>query len=73
VLPGNSSVNMAQHATKEEAEFSVDPTDAPIDGLHSNHMICVYSRSMSIPQLWKDLTEFVQGSYELRVSCKLEE
>jgi hypothetical protein len=30
-LPGNSSVNTVQHATIEEAVFSVDPTDAPID------------------------------------------
>jgi hypothetical protein len=30
-LPGNSYVNMVQHATIEEAVFSVDPTDAPID------------------------------------------
>jgi hypothetical protein len=30
-LPGNSSVNTAQHATKEEAVFSVDSTYAPID------------------------------------------
>jgi hypothetical protein len=30
-FPGNSSVNTVQHATIEEAVFSVDPTDAPID------------------------------------------
>jgi hypothetical protein len=30
-LPGNSSVNTVQHATIEEAVFSVDPIDAPID------------------------------------------
>jgi hypothetical protein len=30
-LPGNSSVNTVQHATVEEAVFSVDPTDVPID------------------------------------------
>jgi hypothetical protein len=38
-LPGNSSVNTVQHATIEEAVFSVDPTDAPIDWLDS--VICV--------------------------------
>jgi hypothetical protein len=40
-LPGNSSVNTVQHATIEEAVFSVDPTDAPIDGLDSDHVIYV--------------------------------
>jgi hypothetical protein len=37
VLPGNSSVNTVQHATIEEAVFSVDPTDMPMDLLDSNH------------------------------------
>jgi hypothetical protein len=40
-LPGNSSVNTIQHATIEEAVFSVDPTDALIDWLDSNHMFTV--------------------------------
>jgi hypothetical protein len=52
VLPGNSSVDMVQHATIQEAVFSVDPTDAPIDWLDSDHMICVYCRSMSVPRLY---------------------
>jgi hypothetical protein len=30
-LPGNSSVNMVQHTTIEEAVFSVDLTGMPID------------------------------------------
>jgi hypothetical protein len=30
-LPDNGSVNMVQDATIEEAVFSVDLTDAPID------------------------------------------
>jgi hypothetical protein len=30
-LPGNSYVTTVQHATIEEAVFSVYPTDAPID------------------------------------------
>jgi hypothetical protein len=30
-LLGNSTVNTVQHAKIEEAVFSVDPTDAPID------------------------------------------
>jgi hypothetical protein len=48
-FPGNSSVN----ATIEEAVFSVDPTDAPIDWLDTDHVICVYCRSMSVPRLYK--------------------
>jgi hypothetical protein len=40
-LPGNSSVNTVQHAVIEEAVLSVDPTDAPIDWLDSDHVICV--------------------------------
>jgi hypothetical protein len=52
-LPGNSSVNMVQHATIEEAVFSVDPTDAPIDWPVSDHVICVYCRSVSVPWLCK--------------------
>jgi hypothetical protein len=51
-LPGNSSVNTVQHATIEEAVFSVDLTDAPIDWLESGHVICVYGRSMSVPRLY---------------------
>jgi hypothetical protein len=38
-------------ATIEEAVFSVDPTDAPIDWLDSDPVICVYCRSMSVPRL----------------------
>jgi hypothetical protein len=52
-LPGNSSVNTVQQTTIEEAAFSVVPTDAPIDWLDSDHVICVYSRSMSVPRLYK--------------------
>jgi hypothetical protein len=40
-LPGNSSVNTVQHATIEEAVFSVGPIDAPIDWLDSYHVIRV--------------------------------
>jgi hypothetical protein len=42
MLPGSSSVNTVQHAAIEEAVFSVDPTDVPIDWLDSDHLICVY-------------------------------
>jgi hypothetical protein len=52
-LPGNSSVNTVQHATIEEAVFSVDPTDAPIDWLDNDHVICVYCSSMSVLRLYK--------------------
>jgi hypothetical protein len=41
-LPGNSSVNAVQHATIDDAVFSVDPTDVPIDWLDNDHIICVY-------------------------------
>jgi hypothetical protein len=49
VLPGNSFVNTIQHAIIEEAAFSIDPTDAPINWLGSDHVICVYCRSMFLP------------------------
>jgi hypothetical protein len=40
-LPGNSCVNTAQHATVQEAVFSVDPTDATIEWLDIDHVICL--------------------------------
>jgi hypothetical protein len=52
-LPGNSTVNTVQHATTEEAVFSVNPTYMPVDWLDSDHVICVYCGSMSVPQLCK--------------------
>jgi hypothetical protein len=52
-LPGNSYVNTVQHATIEEAVFSVDPTAAQIDWLDSGYVICVYCRFMSVPRLCK--------------------
>jgi hypothetical protein len=45
-LPGNSSVNTVQHATIEEALFSVHPTDASIDWLDSGHVTCVCCMSV---------------------------
>jgi hypothetical protein len=30
--------------------FSVDPTDSAIDWLDSDHVICVYCRSTSVPR-----------------------
>jgi hypothetical protein len=56
-LPGNSCVNTVQHATIEEAVFSVNPTDAPIDWLNSDHMIYVYCRSVSILRLYNESRE----------------
>jgi hypothetical protein len=53
-LQGNSSINTVQHATTEEAVFSVDPTDAPIGWLDCDHVICVYCRSVSVPRLHND-------------------
>jgi hypothetical protein len=52
-LPGKSSVNTVQHAIIEEAVFPVDPTDEPIDWLDSDHVICVYYSSISIPRQYK--------------------
>jgi hypothetical protein len=52
-LPGDSSVNTVQQATIEVVAFSVDPTDAPIDWRDSDHVICVYCRSMSVPRLYE--------------------
>jgi hypothetical protein len=40
-LPGNSTVNTAKRATIEEAVFSVRPTDAPIDWLDSDQVMCL--------------------------------
>jgi hypothetical protein len=55
-LPGNSSLNTVKHTTTEEAVpavtshnggerqrdvFSVDPTDATIDWLESDHVMCL--------------------------------
>jgi hypothetical protein len=57
VLPGNSSVNTVQHATLEEAVFSVEATDEPVDCLDSGHVICVYCRSMSVPRLYNESRE----------------
>jgi hypothetical protein len=53
VLPCNSSVNTVQHTTVEESVFSIDPTDEAIDWLDSDHVICVYSMSMSDLRLYK--------------------
>jgi hypothetical protein len=69
-LPSNSFVNTVQHATIEEAVFSVDPTNAPIDWLNNDQIICIYCRFMSVPWLRvhnvnRDL--YVQGELELGV------
>jgi hypothetical protein len=56
-LSGNISVNRVEHSTIEEAVFSVDPTDAPIDWLDSGHVIYVYCRSMFVPRLYNESRE----------------
>jgi hypothetical protein len=48
---GNHAIEVG--TTTEEAVFSIDPTEAPIDWLDSDHVICVYCRFMSVPQLYK--------------------
>jgi hypothetical protein len=40
-LPGNCAINTIQQAAIEEAVFSADPTDSPIDWLDSDHVIRV--------------------------------
>jgi hypothetical protein len=52
--------------------FSVDPIDAPADWLDSDHVICVYCRSMSVLRLYKQVAEFVEVSYEAVVSWRSE-
>jgi hypothetical protein len=52
VLPGNSSVNTVQRIAIEDSVFSVGPTNMPIDWLDSDHVICVYCRTMSFPRLY---------------------
>jgi hypothetical protein len=53
---------MVQHATIEEAVFSVDPNDAPIDWLDSDHVTCVSC----------DACPF-RGYITTAVSCKFRE
>jgi hypothetical protein len=50
-------IHTVQHATIEEAVFSVDPTDGPIDWLDSDHVIYVDCRSMSVPRLCSESCE----------------
>jgi hypothetical protein len=57
VLPGNSFVNTVQHAAIEEAVFSVDPTDASVHWLDSDHLICVYCRAISVPWIYSESCE----------------
>jgi hypothetical protein len=52
-LPGNA-VKMVQHAIMEEAVFCVDPTNAPIGWLDSDHVMYVYCSSMYVPRLYNE-------------------
>jgi hypothetical protein len=56
-FPGNSSVNRVQHPAIEEAVFSADPTDIAIDCMESDHVICVYCTSISVPWLYDERCE----------------
>jgi hypothetical protein len=47
--------------------FSVYPADVTIDWLGSDHVICVYCRSVSIPWLYKGVTI---RSRQLRVTSQ---
>jgi hypothetical protein len=55
-LPGNSFVNTMQHATIEKAVFSRSDQRA-IDWLDSDHVLCVYCRSMSVSRLYNESRE----------------
>jgi hypothetical protein len=46
-FPRGRILGKVGYATIDEAVFYVDPTDDRIDWLDSDHVICVYSRSMS--------------------------
>jgi hypothetical protein len=37
-----------------ETVFCVHPTAAPVNWLDSDHVICVYCRSMSVPGLYNE-------------------
>jgi hypothetical protein len=56
-LPGISSINMIQHTTIEEAVFSVDLTDVPVDWLDSDRGRCGYCTSTSILWLYNESRE----------------
>jgi hypothetical protein len=51
-LPGNSSISTVQQATLEEAVFSENPTEEPIDWLYNNPVLYVYCISMSVPRFY---------------------
>jgi hypothetical protein len=61
-MPSNSFVNTIQHAKIEEAVFSVDPTEAPIDWLDNDHVRCASCDSCPI-----------RGYITRAVSCKYRE
>jgi hypothetical protein len=55
-LSGKSSVNTVRHTIIENAVFSVDSTDTPIDWLDNDHVTSVYYSSMSVLRLYNILT-----------------
>jgi hypothetical protein len=65
-----SAVTSHDSGQRPRDVFSVDPTNVPTDWLDNDHVICVYCRSMSILQLYKGVTEFIQGSYESVISLR---
>jgi hypothetical protein len=68
-LPSTSTVH---HATIEEAVFSVDPTNAPIDWLYSDHVICVSCDACPFRgyiSMWQNSFEAVT-SYEWVVAAE---
>jgi hypothetical protein len=65
-LPDNTSGNTVQHATVEEAVFSVDPTDAPIDWLDSGHVTCVSCDACRFLGYISDRIRSIQGRVSSR-------
>jgi hypothetical protein len=61
MLPDYNCINTVQHTTIEEAVFSVDLTDEPVDWLDNDHVICVYCRSMSILRLCNESYELLSA------------
>jgi hypothetical protein len=65
-LQGNSSVDTVQHATIEEAVFSVGPIDAPRDWLYNDHVICVSCEACPFLGYVSDIILSVEGRLSSR-------
>jgi hypothetical protein len=84
-LPGSSSVNMVQHATVEEAVFSMSMVTSHNSRLQSRNVFSTVPTNVPIDWLDRDHVIWVscdvcpfcgyvsKSSGQLRVSCRLEE